>query len=232
MQVARNRRDWCERAGFPPRVCMTVGSYDGTSDDSEGEIDLDETRVEDVFLRKRKPGRSMKWTWFVEWVDSQIEAEKKSARTATGKRKSRRLYTRRRRIAPREPAEPFDITDPIDVTADWYDKAYFNEMPITVRHKWHPGVASLPNDKEEIKSDRAAFKWMSDQTWMDGAGAKILEGYAILTKEEVTGYNADVEEEDGDIRMSTSGPSNASAAMNEQQRAFADGVLGNSAGPA
>jgi hypothetical protein len=166
---------------YPTRLIDLVSDPKATSDD-----ELDPTG--EVYLIKRKVGRSPRVEDFVRWLDQEIKMSKQFLNGRRSMKKSRRV-----------PAEgqldsPF-VQLPRGVPLDWFDVDFYNRLPHKVRRRITEDEprASLP--PQPLPPYHKETCRISNQEFM------AIYGNMIIAQYDIPGSASDDTDDDDDDMM-------------------------------
>ncbi|KAJ7123994.1 hypothetical protein C8R43DRAFT_1147738 [Mycena crocata] len=167
-----HRKDFLVKERFPPRAVRVVGDVECHSDDEGPFPDPAGHRLPIYHINDKNP-RNTYMTGFYRDLDT------KRFNAADGLGKSQYLITERQRRYIPAHAKSSDISRrfPPNATVDWFEPAYFNNLPLSIRGLYrNDGVAlPLPSHWDED------WRSLSDEAFMEQYGNEVLELYNLPT---------------------------------------------------
>lgn len=188
-QLSRVRVKAANDDKLPERVVRLMKDPRCNSDDESG-VEEDGTLI---YAINQKTPRSVSATSFIRSVDA------KRLKFTRGKKGKKHERTRMVVPNPNETEMSFQLPDAVPI--DWFDPAYFNDLPAKTRFDYSKNGVALPLPQHHQNKD---WKTMDKNTFMQKYGNDVLQLYDIPTSDEMEGKGNDgwaSEEEADDEEM-------------------------------
>jgi len=183
-----------------PRRYRDLVDPKATSDD-EADPSGRTIKGQKVFLINKRPERSSKFEVFIRRLDKK--------RYETAQMDSRKRWKERPRELPSQPKQTAYPTLPSNMPIDYFDHEYYNSLQPRLRHDiTNTKIALLPD--VNLSFTGTADEKLTDQVFNSKYGAEVLMKYNLVNEAEfdeddveLSGVEADMEEYNDDVDMST-----------------------------
>jgi len=178
-QLARLRKEFLERNGYPARYVRLI-DVKGTSDDEADPEGLQEDR-RPVYWIKRRPERSAQMELFIRKLDEKREEENRYNFRRRGAQKDRI------RRLPNPPQDTAYHALPQNIPIDYFDPSFFNQLQPDLRRQIasSSSIALLPNIEDTFT--RCPDERLRDDDFMDKYGSMVLSRYLVDDSDESIG---------------------------------------------